>query len=199
MNRFELVKPTITPHFIGSWDIESPSVCAGIINYFESNREQQAIGRTGKGVDLSEKNSTDISIMPRDLTSKGHEVFIEYFDALKQCHSDYLEQWPFLSQLGPQLEIGTFNIQRYDAGGHFQSVHTERASLDTLHRVLAWMTYLNDVDQGGETIFSHYGLKVQPREGLTLIWPAEWTHAHSGGVIHNGHKYIITGWIHFSA
>ena len=44
------------------------------------------------------------------------------------------------------------------------------------------MTYLNDVadEDGGSTVFTHYGLEVQPQKGHTLIWPAEWTHAHKG-------------------
>ena len=57
------------------------------------------------------------------------------------------------------------------------------------------MTYLNDVDGGGTTFFSHYDLEIKPKKGLTLIWPAEWTHAHKGNVLHSGSKYIITGWM----
>ena len=40
-------------------------------------------------------------------------------------------------------------------------------------------------------------LKIKPQKGKTLIWPAEWTHAHSGEVLNSGVKYIITGWMHF--
>ena len=59
------------------------------------------------------------------------------------------------------------------------------------------MTYLNDVEDGGATHFLHYDLTVQPEAGKTLIWPAEWTHAHAGQVLNSGVKYIITGWMHF--
>ena len=67
----------------------------------------------------------------------------------------------------------------------------------TLHRVFAWMTYLNDVDvkDGGTTYFNHYDLEVQPKKGLTLIWPAEWTHAHKGNLLQANSKYIITGYL----
>ena len=33
----------------------------------------------------------------------------------------------------------------------------------------------------------------------TLIWPVEWTHAHTGSILKSGTKYIITGWMHFAA
>ena len=54
------------------------------------------------------------------------------------------------------------------------------------------------VEEGGETLFQHYGLSVKPKKGKTIIWPAEWTHAHSGGLVKQGCKYIVTGWIQFS-
>ena len=82
---------------------------------------------------------------------------------------------------------------------HFAALHSERTSLDTLHRIFAWMTYLNDVEDGGQTNFSHYGIKIKPEIGKTLIWPAEWTHAHTGEVLKSGKKYMITGWMHFPA
>ena len=59
------------------------------------------------------------------------------------------------------------------------------------------MTYLNNVDDGGNTHFTHYDLKIKPEVGKTLIWPAEWTHAHCGEILNSGVKYIITGWMHF--
>ena len=95
------------------------------------------------------------------------------------------------------VDIPKFNIQKYDIGGHFSSVHCERDSKQNMHRIFAWMTYLNDVDEGGETCFEHFDLKVKPITGQTLIWPAEWTHAHKGEVLLKGNKYIITGWMHF--
>ena len=58
------------------------------------------------------------------------------------------------------------------------------------------MTYLNDVEAGGETEFPHYALKVKPVAGQTLIWPSDWTHAHRGCPVITGPKYIVTGWLH---
>ena len=94
------------------------------------------------------------------------------------------------------MHIGPFNVRRYDAGGHFGALHSERTSLNVLHRILAWMTYLNDVPEGGETEYPMFGLKIKPEKGKTVIWPAEWTHAHMGSMVTTGPKYIITGWLH---
>ena len=60
------------------------------------------------------------------------------------------------------------------------------------------MTYLNNVEDGGTTNFEYYDIKVKPEIGKTLIWPAEWTHAHTGSILKSGTKYIVTGWIQFA-
>jgi hypothetical protein len=60
------------------------------------------------------------------------------------------------------------------------------------------MTYLNDVHDGGETEFLHQKVIVPARKGLTLIWPADWTHVHRGIVSPTEEKYIIGGWFNFT-
>ena len=198
MKRTALQKSNLQPNFIGSWILEPTSLCDDLIDYFELHQGKQKRGVIEFGLDLDTKNSVDITILPNEINSPGNEVFNKYFQSLFDCHKDYLAQWPFFATLAENLEIGSFNLQRYQSGQHFQKIHAERTSLNTLHRVLAWMTYLNDVDEGGATYFSHYDIEVQPRKGLTLIWPAEWTHAHKGSVVNEGSKYIITGWMNFS-
>ena len=199
METVTLQEQHLTPHFIGSWIINPLSLCDELINYFESNKIKQKRGITASGANTDAKNSVDIRIAPKEIKLPGNEIFEKYFHNLFSCYEEYVIQWPFLATFGETLQIGGFNLQRYQSGQHFQATHTERSSLDTLHRIFAWMTYLNDVDikDGGSTLFNHYGLEVQPRKGLTLIWPAEWTHAHKGNLLHANSKYIITGWMHF--
>jgi len=198
MQRISLESSSLNPNFIGSWVIEPFSLCDDLITYFESNVAAQKAGVTGLGRDLSAKDRIDISIAPNQLELPGNEVLKTYVNSLFACYKDYLAQWPFLEQIGQNLEMGKFNLGRYQRGQHFQKMHAERSGLGSLHRVLAWMTYLNDVDEGGETYFDHYDLTIKPRKGVTLIWPAEWTHAHKGNVLLGESKYMITGWLTFT-
>lgn len=186
------------PNFIGCWILENPSVCDDLIEFFERNKSAQKPGRVADGkLNTTVKNSTDIFIAPSDLEDEKFHVVSTYIEQLKVCYLDYLEQWGFLKGFLPKVYIGPFNIQKYDEGGHFGVLHSERTDLIHLHRMLVWMTYLNDVPESGETEFPMFGLKVQPEKGKTLIWPAEWTHAHFGAVVKKGNKYIITGWMHY--
>ena len=197
VNRLTLNKPNINPHFIGSWIIED-SLCNKIIDYFEINENKQRQGRSASGIDNKIKDRVDISIMAKDVANEESQIFKKYFEIIFECYKDYNTQWPFLKTLFRELDIGPCNIGRYNVGQHYQGIHCERGSIDNLSRIFAFMTYLNDVDEGGSTYFKHYDLEIYPQKGLTLVWPAEWTHAHKGNEILAGSKYIITGWLNIS-
>ena len=194
--RINLDRPS-TPNFVGCWTMSNPEICDRLVAFFEENAALQAAGRTGDGVNSAIKRSTDISISPIDLAKPAYEPLRAYVRELELCLQDYGRQWPHLCATLPNVEMGVFNIQRYQEGGHFQLVHSERVGFKYIHRALAWMTYLNDVEAGGETAFPHLGLAIKPERGKTVIWPAEWTHAHCGEPVIAGTKYIVTGWFHF--
>jgi hypothetical protein len=187
----------INPHFIGAWQLEDNSLCDKIIEFFDANPLEQNVGAISGGVDENKKKTRDIAIKPKLFEQKKYSIFNTYVQEIIGFFADYKDQWPFLTTISG-IEIGTFNVQKYAPGGHFNAVHTERSGADTQHRLLAFMTYLNNVDDGGETHFTHFNIKIKPAKGKTLIWPAEWTHAHSGGLVAKGNKYIVTGWIQFA-
>ena len=197
MQRIDISNNSNVPNFIGSWILEDTEMCDKIVNFFEKNPAYQGAGSIGGGVDESQKKTTDITIKPKQLEQEKYNIFNTYINNIINCFKDYKEQWPFLNTI-KGMEIGTFNLQKYSPGGHFNAIHTERSSHANMHRVLAFMTYLNDVDEGGETSFHYYDINVKPKKGKTIIWPAEWTHAHSGGLVKQGCKYIVTGWIQFA-
>ena len=185
------------PHFIGAWNLEDNNLCEEIINFFEENKNLQRDGVSGFGKNLEIKKTTDIAINANNLKNEKFKCLNKYINNLFESFKDYQNQWPFLKSLFKEVHIGKFNIQKYSPGGHFAKVHTERSSISSSHRLFAWMTYLNTVNDGGSTHFSHYDIEIKPETGKTLIWPAEWTHAHNGKILNSGLKYIVTGWMHF--
>jgi hypothetical protein len=184
-----------SPHFIGAWKLDDVSLCDELIRFFEEHQDRQRQGVTLEGFDPNIKNSLDMSIAPADINTPSHRCIKAYIGQLYACYSDYAKQWPFLEKTFPALDIGRFNIQKYNPGGHFAHVHSERTDLASLHRLFAFMTYLNDDFEDGHTHFIHQQLRIKPEKGKTLIWPAEWTHAHAGEVVSQGSKYIVTGWL----
>jgi len=66
-----------------------------------------------------------------------------------------------------------------------------------MERILVFMTYLNDVPDGG-TLFKYQKIKIPAKKGLTIIWPSDWTHTHKGEISKKHNKYIVTGWYTFN-
>jgi hypothetical protein len=185
-------------NFIGCWKIENSKLFDQIIDFFELNSQIQNRGYVSDRIDEQIKKTTDITINPIDLKKKEYGIFNSYFEELFKCYEDYKKQWPFLKKTIETLDIPNFNIQRYNPGDHFSHIHCERDNSKNMHRVFAWMTYLNDIKaENGTTNFTHYNIKIRPEQGKTLIWPAEWTHAHAGEILKIETKYIITGWMCF--
>jgi len=187
-----------SPNFIGSWNIDKNELCNNIINFFEENSSLQQKGSTALGVNEKIKKTTDMTIDPLSLKKPKYNLFNDYFKILNECFVDYKNQYPFIKTFLNKSHVGHFNIQKYLPGDHFSHLHSERTGIGNLHRIFAWMTYLNNVEDGGTTDFNYYNVKIKPEIGKTLIWPSEWTHAHTGSVLNSGSKYIITGWIHFA-
>tara|TARA_R110000868_G_scaffold396547_1_gene668782 strand:- start:66 stop:626 length:561 start_codon:yes stop_codon:yes gene_type:complete len=172
------------------------SVCDDLINAHENNADKQigAVTDFGKRlIDKAVKDSEESAVlgdMANIYLSQLDTVLLTYIAKYPQCNAYN----PFKVVIPPQ-------IQKYKPGGGFFPWHTERSNArnqEIASRHLVFMTYLNDVTDAGETEFALQNLKVQPRKGLTLIWPADWTHTHRGVASPTQEKYIVTGWFHFT-
>ena len=101
------------------------------------------------------------------------------------------------------FRIGDINAQKYDAGsGGYPYWHSEvypqAGHNDALHRIMLFMFYLNDVEEGGETDFFYQNVSVKPKAGRMVIAPAYFTHTHRGNIPVSNDKYILTSWVLFN-
>ncbi|OBT11833.1 proline hydroxylase [Shewanella sp. UCD-FRSSP16_17] len=117
------------------------------------------------------------------------------FDALGAPRAEALTKYLYRS--------GNVNLQKYPMGlggyPHWHSEHfPQSGSYEALHRVLLYMFYLNDVEEGGETEFFYQQKSIKPKKGTMVIAPAGFTHTHKGNKPISGDKYIATSWIMFN-
>jgi hypothetical protein len=178
--------------FIEQYYLEDLSICDRLIEYFENSKEKN-IGKVGFNlVDKAIKDSTDVYLNDGNLAS-------EYNLELQQAVNKYVSKYKFCGEYDKFGLTEKINIQHYLPGQGFHKWHCERTGkqMPEASRHLVFMTYLNDVDDGGETEFYYQELKVKPRKGLTLIWTADWTHTHRGITSPTQNKYIVTGWLNF--
>lgn len=197
---------TMGSEFIKEYKMWDLSICDNLIQHFKDDPlELVRDGTVGTSAYKAEKSninkkSKDLSLYPHH-TSQYPAIRNYIEDELKRMIDNYIAEffWAARSQ-----EIGItegINIQYYKPGDAFYSWHTERSSGQgpSAARNLVFMSYLNDVNEGGETEFFHQELRVKPEKGKTIIWPADWMYAHRGVPALTEEKYIITGWLSYLA
>ena len=64
------------------------------------------------------------------------------------------------------------------------------------NRIKTVLVYLNDVEEGGETVFPMCGTAIQPEVGKVTIWPTGLPFYHCGNKSGTD-KYILTSWFEF--
>ena len=195
-----------TPYssFVGGWFIDE-SICDELVKFFDLNTKLAEPGTTfleDRSIINSEvKDSLDLSFNTRDpIPILGEEwgplnPLNIYLDNLQEVLNLYLERYRHSSYV-ERFEVQGFNIQRYNPGGGFKKWHCERTGPQDSSRHLVFMTYLNDVPEGG-TEFLYQDLKLPAKKGLTVLWPSDWTHTHKGIISKEHEKYIITGWYNY--
>ena len=151
-------------------------------------------GRTGEGVDKNVKDSTDIYLP----LAFNHIAIQNYLDALQEVLIKYIEKFPWADAYGEFTIKNNISYQWYAPGGGFKVWHTERTGSApfAVNRHLVYMTYLNDVPDGG-TDWIHQSLYVPAQKGYSVIWPADWTYTHRSHVSETSEKAILTGWYEF--
>jgi len=103
------------------------------------------------------------------------------------------------------FRLDNINLQRYTKGKggyhHWHSEHYPHPNEPTqksLHRVLLWLVYLNDIEQGGETEFYYQNTKIKPCKGSLVLAPVNFTYTHRGCVPVSNDKYVLASWMMYN-
>ena len=186
----------MTQEFIYTELLEDISICDRLIEHH--NKAEKHLGVTAS-IDGNFTENKEIKDSEDCYLDSTMEMFHEYGKAIQKVTNNYIAKFPFSAFYSPWGIAEKINIQKYPENGGYKKWHTERIGAQGLvgTRHLVFMTYLNDVELGGETEFFHQQLKIKPQKGLSVIFPAEWTFTHRGIPAPNEIKYIVTGWYGF--
>ena len=189
MKEYELDKITL----MGGWFIPK-KVCDNLTKFMDNQTLVDGRMYSSKGSqevikDLKESKEIAVDFLNED------EPFHTYKIHLGNVLQRYIKKYSYIETNTPFALREKYNLQKYPVGGGFKIWHFENDFSSSLnwHRGLVFMTYLNDVEDGG-TEFLYQNLKVSAKKGLTLIWPAFFTHTHKGQISKTKEKYIVTGW-----
>tara|TARA_R110000764_G_scaffold137542_1_gene225462 strand:- start:46 stop:642 length:597 start_codon:yes stop_codon:yes gene_type:complete len=90
----------------------------------------------------------------------------------------------------------TLKIQKTLPAEGYHVWHVEHGKgFENEPRAFVFSIYLNGVEDGGETEFLHQSVRVKPKTGRIVIWPAGFPYAHRGNPPLSGEKYILTSWM----
>ena len=111
---------------------------------------------------------------------------------MQKCIDHYLKQFP---QLGKnRFLINDFKIKKIPAGCGFHNWHFEDNNIQNTNRYFVVQIYLNEEFEGGETEFLYFNIRLKPKLGRLIIFPAAFTHTHRGNPPIGGTKYIASTW-----
>ena len=176
--------------FIQETMLEDTSICDKLIEYHQKNMEYKGKGQSSNNENA--KISTDVTVFIGNKNKIIHSYLLEVVKSV----SLYLKKYNLESMFAITLRE-SFNIQHYAPNEGFLGWHCERSQTQTNQRALVFMTYLNDVTDGGETEYYFQKLKVKPVKGKMVVWPTDFTHLHRGITSPTQEKYIATGWYNF--
>lgn len=168
----------------------SEQFCKEVIEKFETDG-RKTNGVVHGGYKPEVKQSIDLPI------SKLHdwnEVDQVLFNSLNKHFNQYMEDLPDVVENWGwgQLKDTGYQIQKTCPGGFYTWHHDSIWNTYREIRILTFIWYLNDVEEGHTEFIS--GIKIQPKLGRLLLFPASWNYVHTGTPPKTD-KYIVTGWM----
>lgn len=178
--------------FIGVYDDAlTPDECRFVIDAFDNveANEQTKVEASHYMYD-GELKRKDFCISANGSIPKVQQLI---GDRLHECLMLYCDHYFTIKIISAaSLEV---KLQRTPLKGGYHTWHCEQYCKQYADRVLAWTIYLNDIPYNeGETEFLWQGVRVNPKAGRCVIWPAAFTHTHRGNPVYTHDKYIATGW-----
>ena len=131
--------------------------------------------------------------------------YLQFFEHLKnkmtKCHIDYASYLSARLDYGaifpPNYVFEPFKIKKYEPKlkDEFRK-HTDTSTKTTSKRFLSTLVYLNDVEEGGQTVFND--VAINPRQGRLVLFPPLWLFPHSGRIPISNIKYLLTTYLRYS-
>lgn len=182
--------PTDQLEIYGVVNFLSPAECAGMCALIDRVARPSDIYDHGYGSDYRTSASGDVD--RADPLVRTIEARIDQLLGIPHLYGEPLQGQRYLP--GQQFK------QHYDwfyTKADYWSSEARRGG----QRCYTAMAYLNEVEEGGSTDFTHAGLSIPPQTGTLLVWnnataegdPCEGT-MHAGTQVIRGAKYVITKW-----
>ena len=186
-------------NFIMEYNIFSKEYCENAIKYYENMNES---GMTSDRVTLENNLRHNISDTNTGLHMEGTVSLVQSQHTSSnfltifwnEVYPRYVDKYSILSETDKH-SVYHLKLQKTKIGEAYHRWHYETGNRENSNRILTFILYLNDVEEGGETEFLYYPKRIKPKQGTIILFPGSMTHTHRGNQTLSNEKYIITGWV----
>ena len=187
-----MAQSDLTSKYIRTYDnVMTADQCQHLIDKFEDSQSQWV-----KTELENHRSFTEINVsMHEDWKEYATTIFTKLrgvlTDYIKDVNIDRIKQWP------EKLGFEQIRFKKYEPNGEDEfKTHVDVTNYNSARRFLVFFMYLNNND-GGETTFPDYDIKIKPQAGKVLVFPPMWTFRHAGQKPINQPKYIIGSYLHY--
>jgi len=172
-------------------DVLDSNICQSLIDIFEKNSDKhERIENEGKP-NFTQYNLTENHQQSEDVQSIHQHLISKVFE-YKRKYYEYVDARCF----PVEHNFEQFRIKKYQKNANdLFDTHVDVMDYATSRRFLSFFWYLNDVDQGGETVFDD--LIIQPKTGRMVVFPPLWMFPHKGCIPISNEKYLLSTYLHY--
>lgn len=153
----------------------SKDYCDMVIEYF-NNMQKAGFSMSRQeadGVDKIVKDdarifATEVSAIRMGVSAEVSSIFNNTFWGT--CYAAYANKYDILKDIGSHASYEV-KIQKTKIGGGYHIWHAEADARHHANRLLTFVLYLNDVEEGGETEFLYQHKRFKPKAGTLVIFP----------------------------
>ena len=172
-------------------DVLDSSTCNSLIEVFESNVDKHERIENSNKPNFTQFNLTENSKITKKI-EQIHNLLLSKIFQYKKKYYEFVDSRCFPSEHA----FEQFRIKRYvNDGNDMFDTHVDVTDHESSRRFLSFLLYLNDVDNGGETIFE--GMAIKPKVGRMVVFPPLWMFPHIGTSPVSNSKYIISTYLHY--
>jgi hypothetical protein len=170
--------------------------CDSLIKKYDANKKLIKRDNTW----MNEYRSFTELNLTTDKTFKEEQKL--FYDTTKNLYELYKQKLGI--QFFPtNVAFEEVRMKKYENNAYDQfGWHTDVGDYASARRFLVMFFYLNDVDEGGQTIFNDttdqvINLTVKPKAGRVVVFPPMWMYPHKALQPISNPKYIVSTYLHY--
>jgi len=172
-------------------DVLEPNVCQFLIDFFEESSDKHERIEQNAKPNFTQFNLTENCKNSQEVEQVHNHIITKIFEYKKKYY-EFVDSRCFPEQ----HNFEQFRIKKYNNDGNdLFDTHVDVMDYDSSRRFLSFFWYLNDVERGGETVFSD--MTILPKIGRMVVFPPLWTFPHRGNSPISNEKYLLSTYLHY--